>query len=120
VGATSQTIRRINVRPPIARRRSSRFGELKLSENRLKNRFNFVLTNGDFLRVLEFNGAPRPMKMGTTASPWRYDVAACHAIETPILRCSAISYCASRQSPERLSPPAWTLLASVLSLAATV
>jgi hypothetical protein len=65
-------------------------------------------------------GAPRPMKMGNIASPWRYDVAACHAIETPILQCSAISYCASRQSPERLSPPAWTLLASVLSLAAAV
>jgi len=60
------------------------------------------------------------MKMGNIASPWRYDVAACHAIETPILQCSAISYCASRQSPERLSPPAWTLLASVLSLAAAV
>src|SRR2546429_7653166 len=57
------------------------------------------------------------MKMGTIISPLRYDVAACHVIETPILHCSAISYCASRQSPERLSPPAWTLLASVLSLA---
>jgi hypothetical protein len=22
----------------------------------------------------EVNGAPRPMKMGTTRSPWRYDV----------------------------------------------
>jgi hypothetical protein len=26
------------------------------------------------------NGAPRPMKMGTTASPWRYDAAAAQAI----------------------------------------
>src|SRR5258707_3907310 len=60
------------------------------------------------------------MKMGTVLSPWHYEVAACHAIETPILQCSAISYCASRQSPERLSPLAWTLLASVLSLAAAV
>jgi hypothetical protein len=65
-------------------------------------------------------GAPRPMKMGNIASPWRYDAGACRAIETPILQCSAISYCASRQSPKRLSPPAWTLLASVLSLAAAV
>jgi hypothetical protein len=60
------------------------------------------------------------MKLRTIVSLWRYDVAACHAIEMPILQCSAISYCASRQSPERLSPPAWTLLASVLSLAAAV
>jgi len=58
----SQTIRRIKVRPPIARRRSSRFGELKASENRLKNRFNFVLSNGDFLQVLEFNGAPEEIR----------------------------------------------------------
>jgi hypothetical protein len=65
-------------------------------------------------------GAPRPTKMGTTVSLWRYDAAACDAIETPVLQCSAISYCASRQSPERLSPPIWTLLASVLSLAAAV
>jgi len=57
---------------------------------------------------------------GHFGSPWRYDDAACHAIETPIPQCSAISYCASRQSPERPSPPAWTLLASVLSLAAAV
>jgi hypothetical protein len=25
---------------------------------------------------LKFNGAPRPMKMGTIISPWRYEVAA--------------------------------------------
>jgi hypothetical protein len=90
VGATSQTIRRINVRPPIARRRSSRFGELKLSENRLKNRFNFVLTNGDFLQVLEFNGAPRPMKMGTTPSRFPYDAEARDTLQSASLRCSAI------------------------------
>src|SRR6266404_5808573 len=38
------------------------------------------------------------MKMGNIASQWRYDVAACHAIETPILQCAAISYSAWRQS----------------------
>jgi hypothetical protein len=65
-------------------------------------------------------GAPRPMKMGTIRSPWRYDIAAADAIETPTLQCSAISYSASRQSPDRLSPPAWTLVAGVLSLAAAV
>jgi hypothetical protein len=69
---------------------------------------------------LDIYGAPRPTKMGTIASPRRYDEAAYHAIDTPILQCFAISYCASRQSPERPSPPAWTLLASVLSLAAAV
>jgi hypothetical protein len=25
------------------------------------------------------SGAPRSMKMGTIASPWRYDAGACHA-----------------------------------------
>ncbi len=33
--------------PLIARRRSSRFGELKPSENRSKNRFNRRLSNGE-------------------------------------------------------------------------
>ena len=70
-----QTIRRIKTPPLIARRRSSRFGELTPSENRLKNRFNCAISNGDFLQVPEFTGAPRPMKMGTIASPWRYDAA---------------------------------------------
>jgi hypothetical protein len=30
------------------------------------------------------------MKMGTIASPWRYDAAARHALELASLRCSAI------------------------------
>jgi hypothetical protein len=33
----------------------------------------------DIAQNLE-NGAPRPMKMGTIASPWRYDAAARHAL----------------------------------------
>ena len=32
------------------------------------------------------SGAPRPMKMGTTASPWRYDAAAHHALQPTNLR----------------------------------
>ena len=36
------------------------------------------------------NGAPRPMKMGTTASPWRYDAAAAQAIPPDNLRRTAI------------------------------
>ena len=37
--------------------------------------------------ILEF-GAARPMKMGTIASPWRYD--ACDALQSAKLRRSAI------------------------------
>jgi len=33
---------------------------------------------------IEINGAPRPMKMGTTASPWRYDAAASQALQSAI------------------------------------
>ena len=36
----------------------------------------------DVLSVLRRNGAPRPMKMGTIASPWRYDAAASDAIRS--------------------------------------
>jgi hypothetical protein len=36
--------------------------------------------------------APRPMKMGTIASPWRYDAAIRHALKLPSLRCSATQH----------------------------
>jgi hypothetical protein len=36
------------------------------------------------------SGAPRSMKMGTTPSPWRYDAAACHALQSVALRRPAI------------------------------
>jgi hypothetical protein len=36
--------------------------------------------------VLFANGAPRPMKMDTIASPWRYDAGARYALETVNLR----------------------------------
>jgi hypothetical protein len=33
------------------------------------------------------------MKMGTTCSPWRYDAAACCAIQSAMLRAPSILYC---------------------------
>src|SRR5262249_44360329 len=38
------------------------------------------------------NGAPRPMKMGTIASPWRYDAAAETEIKTTITRGGCLGY----------------------------
>jgi hypothetical protein len=38
------------------------FWRAKAQRNRLKNRFNFVLSNGDFLQVLEFNGTPEEIR----------------------------------------------------------
>jgi hypothetical protein len=35
-------------------------------------------------------GAPRPMKMGTIVSPWRYDAAARYALQSANLRRPAI------------------------------
>jgi hypothetical protein len=29
----------------------------------LKNRFNFIVSNGDFLQVFDFNGAPFRIKL---------------------------------------------------------
>jgi hypothetical protein len=43
-------------------------------------------------RLLVNRGAPRPMKMGTTVSPWRYDAAAWCAIQSAMLRAPAILY----------------------------
>jgi hypothetical protein len=41
--------------------------------------------------VLYRDGAPRPMKMGTIASLWRYDAGAFHALQLIILRLPAIT-----------------------------
>ena len=38
----------------------------------------------------KFDGAPRPMKMGTTRSPWRYDAIADYALQPTNLRWPAI------------------------------
>jgi hypothetical protein len=40
-------------------------------------------------------GAPRPMKMRTTPSPWRYDAAALDALRSPNLRLPTIAHFAS-------------------------
>jgi len=55
----------------------------------MKARFRFGVA-GFGTRSLEPNGAPRPMKMGTIASPWRYDVAADQTIRPHDLRRTAI------------------------------
>jgi hypothetical protein len=49
----------------------------------------------------EISGAPRPMKMGTTASPCRYDAGAFHTLQLIILRMPAILR--SARFVERLS-----------------
>jgi uncharacterized protein YciW len=41
------------------------------------------------------SGAPRSMKMGTTRSPWHYDVAARHALQSASLRLRTILHYAS-------------------------
>jgi hypothetical protein len=37
------------------------------------------------------NGAPQPMKMGTIVSPWRYDAAVRHSLQSANLRRPTIS-----------------------------
>jgi hypothetical protein len=49
------------------------------------------------------NGAPRPMKMGTIVSPWRYDVATAEAIRPDNLRRTAILRYASWAAVFRMS-----------------
>jgi hypothetical protein len=46
-GSDVLSIRRIRMTPLIARRRSSRFGELPARQNRLKNRFSRCFSNGE-------------------------------------------------------------------------
>jgi hypothetical protein len=42
-----------------------RIRNLSLSENRLENHFNLIVSNGDFLQVIDFDGAPFRIKMRT-------------------------------------------------------
>jgi hypothetical protein len=49
-------------------------------------------------------GAPRPMKMGTTASPWRYDAAAAETIWPDNQRRTSILRYASRAAVFPISP----------------
>jgi hypothetical protein len=49
---------------------------------------NLVVTGARSLWLLavEIAGVPRPMKMGTIASPWRYDAAADQSLQLANLR----------------------------------
>jgi hypothetical protein len=53
-------------------------------------------------RAKSYSGAPRPMKMGTTPSPWRYDAAACRALQSAKLRYPATLHYPSRVLPSIL------------------
>jgi hypothetical protein len=46
-------------------------------------------------RALAYSGAPRSMKMGNTRSLFRYDAAACYALQSANLRGPAILHYAS-------------------------
>jgi hypothetical protein len=48
-------------------------------------------------------GAPRSMKMGTTRSPWRYDAAIRHALQSANLRRPAILHYASSAAVSPIS-----------------
>jgi len=50
------------------------------------------------------SGAPRPMKMGTIASPWRYDAATADALRSDNQRRTAILPYASRAAVFPISP----------------
>jgi hypothetical protein len=54
-------------------------------------------------RVLWRNGVPRPMKMGTTLSPWRYDAATAQAIQPDNQQRTAILRYASWAAVFRIS-----------------
>jgi hypothetical protein len=56
----------------------------------LRNRFGLIFSNGDLLQVFDFNGAPRPMKIGAIASPWRYEDVARYALQPANLGLPAI------------------------------
>ncbi len=44
------------------------------------------------------SGAPRPMKMGNTRSPWRYDNDAENIIEATFMRCGRPSFSACQRT----------------------
>src|SRR5689334_1747835 len=49
-------------------------------------------------------GAPRPTKMGTIVSPWRYDAVARHSPQSANLRRPAILHCAPQLAVLPISP----------------
>jgi hypothetical protein len=58
--------------------------------------------SGRLCEKCRMNGAPRPMKMGTIVSPWRYDAAAGCALQSANLRRPAILHYASRAIARRV------------------
>jgi hypothetical protein len=81
----ANTSRLVAARPrpaePVLRRRRPAFGATRVYAERA--RCDDPVTSA---------GAPRPMKMGTTVSPWRYDSAIRHALKLPNLRYSATQH----------------------------
>ena len=55
------------------------------------------------MQVIDLIGAPRSMKMGTTRSPWRYDAAIRHALQSANLRLPAILHYASSAAVSPIS-----------------
>jgi hypothetical protein len=50
---------------PIVRSSSLPHPQFLAEQNRLKNRFNFVVSNGDFMEVIDLIGAPFGVKLRT-------------------------------------------------------
>jgi hypothetical protein len=70
--------------------------------NRRAPRPRLVLQNESAKATLN-SGAPRSMKMGTTRSPWRYDTAIRHALQSANLRRPAILHYASSAAVSPIS-----------------
>jgi hypothetical protein len=57
----------------------SRFGQFEIVSDTVVT--PAILGKVEIAKMPDNTGAPRPMKMGTIASPWRYDVAAKQALQ---------------------------------------
>src|SRR5262249_35207362 len=71
----------------------TRLGAEAQAHRKVRHRQTFSLILRD--------GAPRPMKMGTIVSPWRYDAAAAQAIRPDNLRGTSILRYAARPAFSR-------------------
>jgi hypothetical protein len=65
--------------------------------------FNLGPFSGNLNKSLIRDGAPRSMKVGTTRSPWRYDAAIRHALQSANLRLPAILHYASSAAVSPIS-----------------
>jgi hypothetical protein len=65
--------------------------------------FNLGPFSGNLNKSLIRDGAPRSMKVGTTRSPWRYDAAIRHALQSANLRRPAILHYASSAAVSPIS-----------------